>query len=314
MVATVTLNPAVDKTLFSSGVILGSVNRMDDVQNIAGGKGINVAKVLKQYDFDVITLGFIGGYNGKFIEDTVKGMNIDTKFTKVSKESRTSINLITEDGYITEFLEPGPLISEEELSSFKAEYEEVIKGVSMVVISGSVPKGVDCHIYKELILLANDMGKKVVLDTSGDALKYGIEAKPYMIKPNMRELEQLMGKKIRGMQELSDAAIELVKTGIDNVMVSMGSKGILYAKKSKDDVDAYFVPAPSIKAVNTVGSGDSAVAAFVISTLEELSNEDTVKKCVAISAANAMSVENGIIDKDIAEEFYENLAVSSAIR
>lgn len=314
MVATITLNPAVDKTLLSSRIILGSVNRMDDVKNIAGGKGINVAKVLKQYDYEVKTLGLVGGYNGQLIEDAVNDMGIKTAFTKVANETRTSINLITEDGYITEFLEPGPIISEPELERFKVDYLNEIKDVDVVVISGSSPRNVPAKFYAELITMANELGKKVILDTSGDPLKEGMLAKPYMMKPNMKELENLLGKRLRGMSELSDAAIEIVQQGVPNVMVSMGSKGILYAKQNADNIDVYYVPAPSIKVINTVGSGDSAVAAFVIATLQGLDDEETVKKCVAISAANAMSIENGIIDKDVADKLYENLAVSAAIR
>ena len=308
MIVTVTLNPAVDKTIMASRVIMGTVNRMDEVKNMAGGKGINVSRVLKVYDYDVCAMGLIGGYNGQLIKDAVNDMGINADFTEVKGETRTSINLITEDGYITEFLEPGPMIDAKELEDFKNAYINNIKSADMIVISGSAPLGVDSNFYGELIKIADGMGKKVLLDTSGEQLKNGVNAKPFMIKPNTRELESLMGKRLRGMQEIASAAVELVEGGIPHVIVSMGNKGIIYAYLNNDKVKVLHVEAPSIKVINTVGSGDSVVAAFAMAYVEGLSNEDIAKRCVAVSASNATSLENGNIDKDMVEEFFDGLA------
>ncbi|MCR4989291.1 MAG: 1-phosphofructokinase [Lachnospiraceae bacterium] len=303
MVATVTLNPAVDKTLKASRLIMGTVNRMDSSHSMPGGKGINVSKVLRQYDVDVKALGFLGGFSGDLIEDAVKDMGVKAAFTRIAGDTRTSVNLITEDGYITELLEPGPKIPKKELESFYVTYEEEIKDCGIVVISGSAPVGVDASSYVRMIEKANDMGKKVLLDTSGENLKKGMYARPYMMKPNMKELESIMGKRIQGLSEVSESAAQIVEWGVKHVMVSMGSKGILYAYDDDRDTKVLYVQAPSIRMVNSVGSGDSAVAAFVISQLNGLGPEETLKKCVAISAANACSLENGLIDKGKASEF-----------
>ena len=310
MVATITLNPAVDKTLNASRVVMGTVNRMDSATNMAGGKGINVAKVLCQYDIEVKTLGFIGGYSGDVINDAARKMGAKPCFTRVSGDTRTSVNLITEDGYITEFLEPGPMIQPSELKEFYATYEKEIEDCEIVVISGSAPLGVGPDTYVKMINLANTKGKKVMLDTSGDNLKKGMYARPFMMKPNLKELESLMGRKVQGIQDVTDSALQIVEWGVPNVMVSMVSKGILYARDNDGRSEVYYVQAPSIRAVNSVGSGDSAVAAFVISMLEGLSPEATVKRCVAISAANACSLENGVISKDKAAELEEGLKLS----
>lgn len=309
MIATVTLNPAVDKTLNTSRVVLGAVNRMDEVTNIAGGKGVNVAKVLRQYDKEVVTLGLLGGYSGEFIKDTVKSIGAVDKFTKVSGETRTSINVISEDGYVTEFLEPGPSVLPEEIEAFKNTYKETVKDCDIVILSGSAPVGVPNDIYAELINYANALDKKVLLDSSGDLLKKGMFARPYMMKPNMKELEALMGRKIQGMQEVCEAAVQIVEWGVPNVLVSMGAKGILYALDGADGVETYYIPAPSVRAVNTVGSGDSAVAAFAIALCEGLNPEDTLKKCVAVSAANTLSKENGIIDLEKVKELEDRLSL-----
>ena len=311
MVATITLNPAVDKTLNASRVVMGTVNRMDSATNMAGGKGINVAKVLSQYDVKVKTLGFIGGYSGDIINDAVKKMGATPCFTRVSGDTRTSVNLITEDGYITEFLEPGPMIQPSELEEFYATYEKEIEDCKIVVISGSAPQGVGPEAYVKMIDLANSKGKKVMLDTSGDNLKKGMYARPFMMKPNLKELESLMGRRIQGIQEVTESALQIVEWGVPNVLVSMGSKGILYARDNDGKNEVYYVQAPSIRAVNSVGSGDSAVAAFVISYLQGLNPEETIKRCVAISAANACSLENGVISKEKAQELESGLTLGN---
>ena len=259
------------------------------------------------------TLGFLGGFSGQMIEKAVKDIGAENAFTKVSEDTRTSVNLITEDGYITEFLEPGPNISPDELKSFFDTYEKNIKDCSIVVISGSTPIGVSADDYVRMIQIANDMGKKVLLDTSGDNLKKGMYARPFMMKPNMKELEALMGRRIHGMQEVAESAMQIVEWGVPNVLVSMGNKGILYARENEEKIDVYYVQAPNIRAINSVGSGDSAVAAFAISMLEGLDPESTLKKCVAISAANACSEENGVIPVEKASEFEGTLVLCDPI-
>lgn len=307
MIATITLNPALDKTLRTSRVVQGTVNRIEEVVNVAGGKGINVAKVLKQYGYDAKALGFLGGYTGEYISDTVAKIGAINKFTAVEGQTRTSINVITEDGYVTEYLEPGPEISESEFNSFMETYKSEIKDCDIVIISGSAPKNIKPEVYAELITIAKEAGKKVLLDTSGENLKAGVKALPFMIKPNMKELETLMGKRVQGMQEVCEASTALVKMGIPNVLVSMGSKGILYSKEGPSGVIQFYVKAPSIRVVNSVGSGDSAVAAFAMAVLEGKNPEETLKKCVAVSVANALSIENGIIPLEKAKEIEETL-------
>lgn len=311
MIATVTLNPAVDKTLKTSGVVLGAVNRMDEVSNIAGGKGINVTKVLRKYGAEVATFGFLGGYSGNFIKEAVLKMGARDKFTQVMGETRTSINVIGEDGYVTELLEPGPNITQDELDSFTDTFKEGIKECDVIVLSGSVPIGVPSSIYADLISYANAFDKKVLLDSSGDYLKKGMYARPHMMKPNLKELEALLGRRIQGMQEVAEAASMIVEWGVPNVLVSMGAKGILYALDRDDRIKVYYCPAPSVNPVNTVGSGDSAVAAFALSMTEGLSPEDTLKRCVAVSVANTLTIENGVIDLDKVKEIEAQLNVST---
>lgn len=307
MIATVTLNPAIDKTCKTARMIPGQVNRMDSMTNIAGGKGINVTKILRQYGYEVVALGFLGGYTGRFIEESLRDMGAECRFTKIAGDTRCNLNVLSEDGYVTELLEPGPVISKEELTAFLAEYEGALAACELVILSGSIPKGVPGNIYVKLIELANGAGVKVLLDTSGEALKAGISAKPFMIKPNLKELEGLIGRKINDREEAETVACGFASHGISHVMVSMGAKGLLYAHDEK----VLFAKAPDIKAVNTVACGDSVVASFAMSLLKEDNMEECLKQAAAISAANATTLESAVIPKEVAEELYESICVQN---
>ena len=305
MIVTVTLNPAIDKTCRMARMISGQVNRMDSMTSIAGGKGVNVTKILRQYGYEVMALGFLGGYTGRFIEDSLKAMGAECRFTQIAGDTRCNLNVISEDGYVTELLEPGPVISKEELTSFLAEYKRVLDEAELVILSGSIPKGVPENIYQVLIELAKQAGVNVLLDSSGEAMRAGISAKPFMIKPNLKELEGLIGRRITDKEEAAIVAGEFALHGISHVMVSMGAKGLLYAH----DNEALFVKAPDVKAVNTVACGDSVVASFAMSLLKGESTEECLKRAGAISAANATTLESAVIPREVAENLYESIDV-----
>lgn len=306
MITTVTLNPAIDKTITTSRLQPGQVNRSESVKNIAGGKGINVTKVLRQYGNSVCALGFLGGYTGRFIEEYVEGLGAESFFTRIAGETRTSINVLSGDGYVTEILEPGPVITEEEKEQFLQTYRKKIAGSEFVVLSGSAPKGLPTDIYAQLIALADEQKIRTVLDTNGELLVEGVKAKPFLIKPNTKELEYLTGRKLREGSEIKEAALQLASEGIAHVLVSMGEKGMLYATEGK----CLFAKAPKVKALNTVGSGDSAVAAAVMALQQGTSMEDTLRLCVAISAANTTTLENAVIPKEYAAELLIQIQVT----
>ena len=154
MIYTVTLNPAIDKTAEIADFAAGTVNRITSVREDAGGKGINVTKILRQYDYPVRALGFLGGYNGRFIEDYLKSIGAEFCFTYVNGETRCNTNVLSGDGSVTELLEPGPIVSKEELNDFLGKYEEALTDSEVIVISGSIPEGVPVTIYADLIRLA----------------------------------------------------------------------------------------------------------------------------------------------------------------
>lgn len=305
MILTVTCNPAVDKTYNTTGIIIGQVNRMRDLLNVAGGKGINVTKVLRQFGAEVTATGFLGGYTGDFIEDALQKINVSTEFTRIRNMTRSNMNIIGDDGYVTEILEPGPHIAAFEKDLFLDRFKELAPKSRCVVMSGSLAEGLSDDFYGKLIAICNESEVKVFLDTSKEPLRKGIEQKPYCIKPNRKELEYIAGRKLSTEAEIIQAAYAYVKEGVTKVVVSMGDKGLLEVTKRKV-IKA--VP-PRIQAVNTVGSGDCVVAAMVLGFVQGMGEEDTMQFAAGISAANATTIESGVIPRDTMEEIIKNVTI-----
>ena len=305
MILTVTLNPAVDKTYTSGELITGHVNRMRTVMSLAGGKGVNVTRVLRQYDLPVCATGFLGGYAGSFIEDDLKGRDVACRFIRVNGETRSNMNILADNGYVTEILEPGPEIKKEQLEKFLTQYDNLLSDCELVALSGSVARGVPEDIYTLLIEKARERGIKALLDTSGESLRSAIGAKPYLIKPNLKELEYLMGHKLVNREAAIEAALAIHEEGIAHVIVSMGKKGLL----SVSDDGVYFAKAGKVTVLNTVGCGDCVVASYAMSILKNESIEESLRKAAAISASNATTLKSADIPMDVAEELYDNITV-----
>ena len=305
MILTVSCNPAIDKTYNTSNVMIGQVNRMRDLVSIPGGKAVNVTKVLRQFDAHVTATGFIGGYTGEFIEEQLRDMGVNTSFTTIRGLTRSNMNIIGDDGYVTEILEPGPKILSFEREDFMDRFRELVKISEYVVLSGSLTEGLSEDFYAKLIKICNESGSKAFLDASGEPLKRGIEAVPYCIKPNRRELEYAVGKKLTTEAEIIQAAYEYVKNGVSKVVVSMGDKGLLQITKTKV-IKA--VP-PHIKKVNTVGCGDCVVAAMILGMIQGLDDEDIMKFAAGVSAANATTLESGMIPQDKMDQIIEDVVV-----
>lgn len=303
MVLTVTLNPAVDKTCYINELLLGQVNRLQEVISIAGGKGVNVTKVLRQFEYPVTAMGFTGGYTGQLIQDRLTEMGAECHFTHIEQATRVSTNILADNGYVTEVLEPGPTISEEEMRRFLSEYKRQLQRVKMVVLSGSIPKGVPENIYETLTVLAKEAGCKVFLDTSGEALKMGVKAVPYFLKPNKRELEYLVGRKLSSTQDIKEQVQALLNSGVEKVVVSLGAKGFLYGDK-----EGIIEQKPvKVKAVNTVACGDCLVASFCMSEADGMKRKTAVCRAVALASANAATTISAQIPMELYLKFIEDL-------
>ena len=315
MILTVTLNAAIDKRYVVENFEEGEVNRVLECEYVPGGKGLNVSKPLAVAGEDVIATGFVGGFAGEYICSRLKDYKVKDGFYRVAAESRSCINIWdTVKKKQTEFLEPGFTIDEGDWKGFEEKFTELIDGVDVVTMSGSVPKGLDAEAYKKLIKIGKEKGKKVILDTSGKLLVEAVEAVPYMIKPNIDEIAMLTGRKISVgapdfLEKVVAAAKQVYENGVSIVTVSLGADGAIMV--CPDGI--YKAVVPKVEAVNTVGCGDSMIAGFALSISHGLSYTEALKKASAISAAAAMTEETGWFNISDMERIYDKISIEPLV-
>lgn len=300
MILTVTLNPAVDKSYYIAELTPDEVIRVDKITRTAGGKGINVAKIAKLLGNEVVATGFLGGENGKYVHDFLENAGICSCFIKSPAATRTCVNVNDiKNKQQTVLLEPGSVISHYLQEKFVKHYKNLIKDCNAVVLGGSLPESIDkINFYPRLISLAKKEGKIVVLDTSGDTLRAGIDACPTIIKPNREEISSYLGRNIETIEDIVAAAKEIHAKGTEIVIVSLGKDGAVFVLNDK----VYRGTTPKIKVVNTVGCGDSLVAGFLTGLEKNYDIIDTIKLAMAVSTANALSDEIGYFDPKVLED------------
>ena len=307
MITTITMNASIDKAYFMDSVIEnGTVMRVAQCRNTAGGKGLNVARAAARCGADVQASGMVGGFNGQYLESMLNKDGIAHRFVHVAGETRSCINILDEKYGSTEYLEPGCEISPEEEADFMEKFPEIIKDSDVITISGSIPKGMKKDIYGRMIAIAKDMGKKVLLDTSGENLRQGIKAKPTLVKPNQDEIEQLFDVKLNSVEEVLSYAWKIYEQGIPYVVISLGGKGACMLCK---DGLLQGQP-PKIEAVNTVGCGDSMVGALAVSLERGDSPAQAMKFAMAVAASNALSPNTGDVNREIYEKLIDQVVVT----
>lgn len=307
MILTITLNPSVDIAYQLDTFHLDTVNRVENVQKTAGGKGLNVTRVLKQIGEDVVATGFIGGEIGSYVKKQLTRNDIKNSFVEIGSETRNCIAVL-HDGKQTEILEQGPTIQEHEALNFIEHLEIILNNVDVVVISGSLPKGLASNYYVEIVELCKKCGVAVVLDCSGEALKKVLESqqKPTVIKPNTEELSQLIGKEVTDdIQELKSVLSGQLFQGIDWIVVSLGAKGAFAKYKDK----FYRVRIPKIKVVNPVGSGDSTVAGIAAGLAHALPEAELLKNANVLGMLNAQEEQTGYVNLVHSESLYSQIEV-----
>ena len=287
MIVTVTMNPAIDKTVDLDVLEWGGLNRIKHVELDAGGKGINVSKTIHEIGGKSIATGFIAGNTGKIIRSVMDEWNIENDFIEVSGETRTNTKVFEKTGELTELNEPGPVVEEKDVEALLEKLESYADQNTLFVLAGSVPQGVEKDIYRKIIERVHKKGARVLLDADGELFTNALEAGPDIIKPNRVELEQYAGMDyIASEQELLLIADRLMKKGIGTVAVSMGKSGAIFLQ------EGYRVRCPGlrVKAHSTVGAGDAMVAALSYAWDEGMSPDDTVKMCMAVSAGAVTTI------------------------
>jgi 1-phosphofructokinase len=306
MILTVTLNPALDKIIILDNLKVGKLNRVKETTVLAGGKGINVSEVLTELKVENKALGIVGGNNGRTITSMLENRGVNSDFIWSDFETRQNLKIKEkETNRETEINEAGR-VSEENVNDFIALFEKSVKKNKTFVLSGSLPAGVDKDIYAVLIEKAKEKEARVILDSSGEEFKLALKKAPYLVKPNLEELENLLGRKIHSNDDLKKGAKYLLDQGVSVVMISLGEKGAFIASES----EGYRIYTPQVKvSQTTVGAGDTMVAGLAA----EIDNDQGLKETGIFAAALATAfVESGSISK-IDDQLIERIKNSTKV-
>jgi len=279
MIITVTLNPAIDKTLKVDKLKPGELNRVREVDIIAGGKGINVARVVHQLGEPVVAMGFLGGDTGQQIDRFLEKEGLARNFTWTEYPTRVNMKILENDDRETEVNEPGRVLPQD-FQVLKNSLKVQLKEASLLILSGSLPQGVPEDAYNQLMKLANQNNVSVILDTAGKSLKLGLREKPYLIKPNLHEVELLMDKRIDSTAGIYNAVDYFIGKGVRIIVISMGSQGAVFADRD----ELIWVKVPEVEvSQTTVGAGDSMVAGLAIKLLRKSSLEEMARFATALA-------------------------------
>lgn len=289
MIYTITLNPALDHFLEVDKLRVDDANRVRSECLYAGGKGIDVSRAIRHLGGDSMALGFIGGHNGRVMVEMLKEEGVTTYFTPIAQETRRDIVVCTARGRMQTMLNAkGPLITADEWKSFLAHLSLLELRDAYVVVAGSLPRGVPADAYRQIVQLAQRRGARTVLDADGACFKAGLQARPFAIKPNAKELRRLTGRPLRTEREIVLAAAELNRDGVEVVIVSRGSRGLLVVSRA----GSYRAMPPPVRVKSTVGAGDSTVAGFVFQHAGGKSLEDCVRFATAAGTAATLAPGN----------------------
>lgn len=295
MITTITLNPAIDKTMIIDNFQAGKVNRELSLRIDAAGKGINVSKVIQKLGGKSQAMGILAGNTGEFIKNELDRMKIEYDFMMIEGQTRTNTKIVDrENNLVTDINENGPWVSHEDLKKFEKNIMDGLSKGAIAVFSGSVPRNVDKKIYSRLINGAKAKGAKTILDADGELLIEGLKAGPYLVKPNIHELEKIFSIKIESTEEIIRYGKKILEYGVDYVVVSRGEEGSVLISNNEIAI----VKGIKVEAKSTVGAGDSLVAAISLSISRGYTLEDTIKLAVATSTASVMTdgTQSGSMD------------------
>jgi 1-phosphofructokinase/tagatose 6-phosphate kinase len=293
MIITVTLNAAIDKTLAVPNFRLGRRHRAVEQTAMAGGKGVNVARALKTLGQPVIATGVAGGPTGTRIIEQLTEEAILNDFVRIHDESRTSTAVVdpTTATY-TEINEWGPHVEAEELTMLLEKISYLARGADMVVFSGTLPRGVEDSFYADAIRELNRRHVRAVLDSEGTPLRLGVEAEPFLVTPNQREAEGLVGQEFRDDEDYLMAVERIVEMGARNVLITSETRSFALFREERKRVRLRAI-APQVEPVSGVGAGDVLLAAFLAARMADRPLEEALRVAVAAGAASTLEVGAG---------------------
>ena len=299
MIYTVTLNPSIDYVIKVKKLVKGNINRVNEEHVYPGGKGINVTRILKNLDNDSIALGFVSGFTGDYIINSLEELNLESNFIKV-KDGFTRINVKIKSEEETEINGQGPQISDEELNRFYEVIDQLVDG-DILILSGSIPSCLDERLYEDIMKRVEYRDIKVVVDATKNLLLNVLKYKPFLIKPNNNELAEMFNVELNNTEDIIFYAKKLKEMGAQNVLISMGKDGALLVS---EDNQVFLSSVAKGEVVNSVGAGDSMVAGFISGYLKSNNYEEALRLGAASGGATAFSSDlatRELIDKLIKE-------------
>jgi 1-phosphofructokinase family hexose kinase len=285
----VSLNPAIDKRLRLDTLKPGRVNRATEVIPAPGGKSAHVAMVLRALGADPLWLGFTGGPNGESLLQGLRALSIRAEGVPTASETRMNLEILEENGSVTEILEPGARVMPAERESLLRAFETALElnPNAIVILSGSLPPGLLKDEFATLVKIGRRNGARIFLDTSGEPLKLGLQQRPDFAKPNQEETEWLIGRTIDGVASAASALKNLVREGPHSAAISLGANGLVWLGAGSSD--AFLAIPPKLEAASAVGSGDATIAGFAFAASQNLEPADTLRLAVACGAANVLA-------------------------
>ena len=295
MILCINPNAAIDKTVIVPAFHLNEIQRPEQVLAIPGGKGCNVARALKLLGETPVVAGWVGGFAGQFIESGLHTEGIETAFVHTEFESRTCLSILDPIGQtLTELYEKGDPVPADKIAEFTALFQANIRRYAAVTFSGSLPPGVPLDYYTQLVNIAQTAGVRTLLDSSGEALRQGVRAKPFLVKPNEKELIDLAGEAPQTRSGLVWAAVELSERYQTLIVLSLGAEGAIAARQQ----DVWHVRPPQLTIKSAVGSGDSLLAGITYGLTHDFTFEEAIKYGVAAGTANALTVGAGVFTRE----------------
>ncbi|MFJ2410921.1 1-phosphofructokinase [Pseudomonas sp. NPDC087814] len=285
-ILSLTLNPALDLTVRLARLEPGEVNRSEAMITHAAGKGVNVAQVLADLGHQVTVGGFLGEDNPQAFEMLIARRGFTDAFIRVPGETRSNIKIAEQDGRVTDVNAPGPLVSEQAQHALLEQLARIAPGYDAVVVAGSLPRGITPQWFQGLLQQLKNLGLKVALDTSGEALRAGLNAGPWLVKPNTEELADALGHS-------TDAIRQLHRQGVEHVVVSDGAAGVSWYSPET----ALHATPPKVIVASTVGAGDSLLAGMLHGLLSGDTPEQTLGRATAIAAMAVTQIGFGITDE-----------------
>jgi 1-phosphofructokinase len=295
VLAALTLNPCIDKTIYIDNFVYGGMNRTVESRIDPAGKGINVAMAYRNLGGDVYCTGFNYDEGGRHIADLLDKSGIRHDFINVNGKLRTNLKIFDlSKRVVTEINESGYPVTEDDLSELLKRITRLKSGVSTFALCGSVPKGVPDSIYAQIISLLKSLSIRCVLDAEGELLCKGSKAQPFLIKPNLDELESVSGIKLQSTSEIIRAARKFIDMGVSIAAVSLGENGALLI----DETQVFSAPAIQVEVKGTAGAGDSMIAGFCLAIENSLPADDMLRYGMAAAAASCMNEGTILCKKD----------------